>query len=212
MSPDALAFISRSPLLVVAGALVCLIALVAFIVLFRQVRRQQEEVDYLERRINTLWHETDAQQVGDDGDRPDAAPADIRPRAGISASERAAYDTLWPLAWELHDRIGTFLRAIDHHEPISDPRLAARHAALDLRRETNRLRPFIDADIDHLLHQLLDAEVKAHLAACQFLDNRDARAREGSENSSRWQWQEHHEQEAVELMNQLVTGIRKRVL
>ncbi|ROU01508.1 hypothetical protein EB809_03345 [Marinobacter sp. R17] len=211
MNPDALAFISRAPVLVVAGGLACLIALAAFVVLFRQVRRQQEEVDYLERRINTLWQEADA-QVGGEGDKPDAPSVDVRPRAGVSATERAAYDTLWPLAWELHDRIGTFLRAIDHHEPISDTRLAARHAALDLRRETNRLRPFIDADIDHLLHQLLDAEVKAHLAACQFLDNRDARAREGSENSSRWQWQEHHEQEAVELMNQLVTAIRKRVL
>ncbi len=38
------------------------------------------------------------------------------------------------------------------------------------RLVTPGLRPFFNAEVDDLLTRLIDTEIKAHLAACQYMD------------------------------------------
>ena len=79
----------------------------------------------------------------------------------------------------------------------------------------NRNRPFCTESVDELVTLLIDAEIKAHLAACQYLDLlKDVTS--ASSNHDRRVLQEKchslHEGEARELMNQLVSSIRHRTI
>lgn len=211
--------ISSNGVLIVGG-LLSLLAFGTFVVVGRQIRQARDDAEHIDHRLNTLWHELDTLRLdpvpnGESHSLP-ASPTNT-PSPEKFAAERAVYEKLWPVIWTLHDRVGAFLRAVEHNEPHSETRLAARQAALDLRSETNRARPFINEGVDHLLHQLLDVEIKAHLAACQYLDQRHAQLAEArggdiSRDPYRQQWHMHYDNEAKELIDHLVHTIRQRIL
>lgn len=130
-------------------------------------------------------------------------------------TEVEAYSKIWPQVWHLHERLGMFLRAVEAGEAAGELRLEARNAALEARNLLNRNRPFCTESVDELVTRLIDAEIKAHLAACQYLDLlKDVTS--ASSNHDRRVLQEKchslHEGEARELMNQLVSSIRHRTI
>ncbi len=206
-----------------SGGFLLLLAVVVLVMVNRHMKRSRDEMDRLDHRIGTLWQELDSrrQEPADPEDHPrlttgtHTAGSDSPEKV---AAERAVYERIWPTIWTLHEKVGAFLRAVEHQDSNNnDNRLAARQAALDLRGEANQLRPFLDETVDQLVHQLLDVEIKAHLAACQFLDNRQAQL--GTDSSAdiardgyRQQWHLHHDNEAKEILGHLVHAIRRRTL
>tara|TARA_R100000322_G_scaffold90497_3_gene56251 strand:- start:1536 stop:2393 length:858 start_codon:yes stop_codon:yes gene_type:complete len=84
--------------------------------------------------------------------------------------ELQAYQKIWASLRELHDKLGSFLRAIESGEGISETRLAARTSALKAKDCAQRLRPFYPENIEALVFQLIDNEVHMHLSACAYLD------------------------------------------
>ncbi|WP_148862946.1 hypothetical protein [Marinobacter fonticola] len=218
-SDGILSLIGPQPLLVVGG-LLCLLALIAFFLINRKVQQALSDVDHIDHRLNTLWHELDTLRLdpAPSADQPLKSGHAPEPSPEKFAAERAVYETLWPLIWTLHDKVGTFLRAVDNRESHSESRLAARHAALEVRSQVNRMRPFFDENIDRLLSQLLDVEIKAHLTACQYLDRGQSQTAVGAEGietqpeTLRHKWRMLYDSEATELVNQLVDAIRRRTL
>lgn len=218
-SDGILGLIGPQPLLVVGG-LLCLLALIAFFLINRKVQQALQDVDHIDHRLNTLWHELDTVRLDPvpSADQPLKSATLPAPSPEKYTAERAVYETLWPLIWSLHDKVGTFLRAVDHRESHSESRLAARHAALEVRSQVNRMRPFFDENIDRLITQLLDVEIKAHLTACQYLDRSQSQTAVGAEgietqpDTLRQKWRMLYDSEATELVNQLVDAIRRRTL
>lgn len=204
------------------GGLLCLLAIGTFVVVGRQIRQARDEAEHIDHRLNTLWHELDTLRMDPVPNGESHAPPAAAGLTNVASpetfiAERAVYEKLWPYIWALHDRVGVFLRAVEHNEPHSESRLAARQAALDLRSETNHARPFITEGVDQLLHQLLDVEIKAHLAACQYLDQRHAQLAEArggdiSRDPYRQKWHMHYDNEAKEVLDHLVHTIRQRTL
>ena len=220
-SDGILSLISSQPLLVV-GSLLCLLALIAFFLVNRKIQQALNDVDHIDHRLNTLWHELDTLRLdpapATTADQPLKSATQPVPSPEKYAAEREVYETLWPLIWSLHDKVGNFLRAVDHRESHSESRLAARHAALEVRSQVNRLRPFFDENIDRMITQLLDVEIKAHLTACQYLDRNQSQTAVGAEgietqpDTLRNKWRLLYDSEATELVNQLVDAIRRRTL
>jgi hypothetical protein len=108
-----------------------------------------------------------------------------------------------------------FLRAVEAGEAAGELRLEARNAALEARNLLNRNRPFCTESVDELVTRLIDAEIKAHLAACQYLDLlKDVSSASSNHDRRVLQDKCHslHEGEARELMNQLVSSIRHRAI
>lgn len=205
---SSLALLTTHPLLALSAGLL-LAAVLAVLVVARLRHRLQSEQDTLRHRLDGLWHELD----------------DLRmqaPKASAAASEGpglaeehfrrqyAVWEAVWETAWTLHERVGHFLRAVENGENPSESRLSARNAALEARSRINSLRPFFDEHVDILVGRVIDAEIKAHLAACQYLDRRSSEA-EGRLESYRESFRLQHDGEAREAVNQLVAAIRQRL-
>ncbi|MDY6816202.1 MAG: hypothetical protein SV598_10055 [Pseudomonadota bacterium] len=208
---------SESSLMIIAVAAL-VIAVIAAFQAGRIRSAYQDRVELLEEKTSTLWREVDELRVtGFDGQPPvltensEAANSDARYR-----TEKAAYDRLWPQVWQLYDRVGAFLRAVEAGDPPpGELRLDARNAALDARARLNNNRPFCCDTAEHLITQLIDVEIKAHLTACQYLDQlKDAGGHlsDHDRRVMRDKCSALHDHEARELMSQLVQVIRKRTL
>lgn len=142
-----------------------------------------------------------------------------RPEGGLAAeqhaAEKSAYEILWPLVWSLHDKLGSFLRAVEAGDAAGESRVAARHAALDARAALNRTRPFCHQHVDALATQLIDTDIKAHLAGCQFQDLLKDTAgadNQGEDEQLRQRFRMLYDVESRELLNQLVDTIRRRMV
>lgn len=207
-----------------AGSLPLMLAAIALVLALMALwfgssarRRYEDQLLALRERSDNLWREVDDLRVaqfnrpGDAGGASAGSPVD----EARYQTEVEAYRKLWPQVWHLHERLGMFLRAVEAGEAAGDLRLEARNAALEARSLLNRNRPFCSETIDELVTGLVDAEIKAHLAACQYLDLlKDVT--DASSNHDRRVLQDKchslHEGEARELMNQLVAAIRQRTI
>lgn len=203
------------PLLMAAAAL--LVALIALAMAVGARTRQDEKLAALRERADTLWREVDDMRVAQfnrPGHEPTDGPAGPLQQAHYQ-TEMDAYGRIWPQVWHLHERLGLFLRAVEAGEAAGELRLEARNAALEARSLLNRNRPFCTDTVDELVTRLIDIEIKAHLAACQYLDLlKDVSS--ASSNHDRRVLQEKchalHEGEARDHMNQLVSAIRQRAI
>jgi len=203
------------PLLLAAGALG--LALIALFLGSGARRRYQEQLTALRERSDTLWREVDDIRVAQFN-----RPGEVGNGASGSSVDEARYQTevaayvkIWPQVWHLHERLGMFLRAVEAGEAAGELRLEARNAALEARSLLNRNRPFCTESVDELVTRLIDAEIKAHLAACQYLDLlKDVSSASSNHDRRVLQDKCHslHEGEARELMNQLVSVIRQRTI
>lgn len=222
MDMDAILALLDGQYLLILGAVLLIIALVAIIKLRGSVHQLGQEHDQLTRRLDTLWHDLDAMHQDD---TPSLSGKSRTPATSVTSdtspelllAERRLFEGLWPVAWALHDKVGGFLRAVESGDPHSESRLAARNAALEMRSQINRSRPFFDAEIEGILTQLVDIEIKAHLTACQYLDQRQSNLGVSSEGSDvresyRNKWRQLYDREANELINHLVSAMRKRLV
>ncbi|WP_323753488.1 hypothetical protein [Marinobacter sp.] len=202
-------------LLIAAGA--SLLALVALLMLLISRRRNQHQIRALKQRIDSLWREIDDMRVVDfnqplGGNASDQGAALEQERYH---TEKTAYDVIWPKVWQLHDRLGVFLRAVEAGEAANDLRLEARQAAIEARTQLNQCRPFCSETVENLASRLIDTEIKAHLAACQHLDlKKDAANAPSTHDLHVFQEKCHalHDDEARELLTQLASSIRHRTL
>ncbi|SFM37625.1 hypothetical protein [Marinobacter zhejiangensis] len=200
------------PLILAATGLV--LALIALISSRRISSRCQEDLEQTKQRLDTLWHEMDDLRVeqfnGSGRPTPESSPLDSD-RLGV---EKTAYDRLWPLVCDLHDKLGTFLRAAETGEAASDSRVQARNAALEARTVLNNVRPFCSAHVDDLASRLIDHEIKAHLAGCQYQDLRDETGNqaEGERERLHQKFRLLYDGDCRELMNQLIEAIRRRMI
>ncbi|WP_417566413.1 hypothetical protein [Marinobacter sp.] len=192
-----------------------LLALVSLGLISGARRRNQDQVANLREKCDTLWRELDDIRVAQ-FNRPGIAGG-----AGTSSpfeeasyhTEMQAYSKIWPQVWQLYERLGTFLRAVEAGEAAGELRLESRNAALEARNLLNRNRPFCSQPVDELVTRFIDAEIKAHLSACQYLDLlKDASSASSSHDRRVLQDKCHslHEGEARDLMNQLTALIRQR--
>lgn len=199
--------------LVLAGAALAF-ALLAVVALTRFRTRNEEDQEQMKQRLDTLWREMDELRVeqfnGASAEKTDNSRLD----PDHLAIEKAAYDQLWPLICTLHDKLGTFLRAVETGEPASESRLSARNAALDARTTLNNVRPFCYERIDDLATQLIDMEIKAHLAGCQYQDLRKetGNQEEGEREHLHQKFRMLYDGESRELMTQLIEAIRHRMI
>jgi len=202
-------------LLIAAGA--SLLALVAILILLNNRRRSQHQISALKERIDSLWREVDEMRVMDFNQPLGTKASD----QGLALdqeryrTEKTAYDTIWPKVWQLHDRLGVFLRAVEAGEAANELRLEARQAAIEARSNLNQNRPFCSETVENLASRLIDTEIKAHLAACQHLDQKKEVANTPSTHDLRvLQDKCHtlHDGEARDLLNQLASTIRHRTL
>lgn len=177
-------------------------------------RKVSEQSDTVKKRVDSLWHDMDEMRVSQFNSP--GAPDISNAIAGEQFSaEKAAYEAIWPLVWLLHDKLGMFLRSVESDEPAGDLRLEARKAALEARSTLNRVRPFCHAEIDDLITQLIDNHIKAHLAACHFMDLRKDSLSSNTSHEREVQKEKFHtlyEGQSRELLNQLVGAIRRRML
>ncbi len=202
-------------LLMAAGA--SLLALGTILALLITRRRDKHQIRILKQRIDSLWREIDDVRVVDfnqplGAKAPDQLSALEQERY---RTEKAAYDTIWPKVWQLHDRLGVFLRAVEAGEAANELRLEARQAAIEARNHLNQNRPFCSETVENLASRLIDTEIKAHLAACQHLDQKKEVSNAPSTHDQRvLQDKCHtlHDGEARELLNQLASTIRHRTL
>lgn len=200
--------------LVVAGVAMA-IALLATIIAVRLRHYFDAEQEGQKHRLETLWREVDELRVEQFN-----SPTDRQLELGHLdpehlAIEKAAYDRLWPLICALHDRLGSFLRAVETGEPANDSRLSARNAALEARTTLNNVRPFCHERIDDLATQLIDTEIKAHLTGCQYQDllrEKPAGNGNGERERLHQKFRMLYDGDARELMNQLIEVIRRRMI
>lgn len=203
------------PILLAAGAFG--LALIALFLGSGARRRNQDQLAAMRERSDTLWREVDDIRVAQ-FNRPGEAGGSA-PGPSVEAAryhtELEAYSQIWPQLWHLHERLGLFLRAVEAGESAGELRMEARNAALDARNLLNKKRPFCAETVDELVTRLIDAEIKAHLAACQYLDLlKDVSSASSSHDRRVLQEKCHslHEGEARELMNQLASVIRRRAV
>ncbi|AZR42171.1 MULTISPECIES: hypothetical protein [Marinobacter] len=191
------------------------VAIVALFSASAARRAAAEQSDTVKQRVESLWHDMDEIRVSQ-FNGPDSTEAGRNPIASEQFSaEKAAYEAIWPLVWLLHDKLGMFLRSVESDEPAGELRLEARKAALDARSTLNRVRPFCHDDVDGLITQLIDNHIKAHLAACHFMDLRKDSLSSNTSHEREVQKEKFHtlyEGQSRELLNQLVGAIRRRML
>lgn len=204
----------QSILLIAATALLLAVAAILYGGAARRSLAEQHSV--VKDRVDSLWKDINAWQASQFNDPPgtDASEPDPTARARF-ATEKTAYDAIWPLVWSLHDKLGMFLRAVEAEENAGEFRLEARNAALEARRVLNRVRPFCHGDIDELVTQLIDNHIKAHLAACQLIDLRRDSLSSNTDHERAVQKEKFHmlyDGQAKEMLNQLVALIRRRML
>lgn len=194
--------------------------IIAFVALLHSAsvrRTQQGQYVLMREKAGLLWRELDDLRSGSapgtslEGQKPDnTVTAEERYR-----TEKHAYDQIWPEIWRLHDRLGLFLRSVEAGEPAGESRLEARNAALEVRRLLNTQRPFCSEQVAELATHLVDTEIKAHLAACRYLDMlKDVSTQPTQEDRQNLQEKYHilYDGEARELINQLTTTIRRRTI
>lgn len=178
--------------------------------------RMAAQHSLMKDRVDSLWKDVNAWQADQFSDPVGSASGEPDHTAGKRfATEKAAYDAIWPLVWSLHDKLGMFLRAVDSEDTSGEYRLDARDAALEARRGLNSVRPFCDGDIEALTTQLIDCHIKAHLAACHLMDLRKDALASSSNHEQAVQKEKFHllyDGQAKELLNQLVVLIRRRML
>ncbi|MFN2359616.1 MAG: hypothetical protein ABR522_00860 [Marinobacter sp.] len=203
---------NRFILLLAVAALV--VATIAVLSGSAAKRRLSEQNDTIKQRVDSLWADMDELRVSQFNGP--GAPGASDPTAGDRfAAEKAAYEAIWPAMWSLHDKLGMFLRAVEADEQVGELRLEARNAALTARSTLNRVRPFCHGDIEELVTQLIDNHIKAHLAACHYMDLRKDSLSSSSNHDRAVQKEKFHmlyDGQAKEMLDQLVTIIRRRML
>ncbi len=190
-------------------------------------RKMAEQNSGIKRRVDVLWTNMNELRVPEfnapasPGNSPgyssaaEAASATDDTSVERFSAEKAAYESVWPMVWTLHDKLGMFLRAVEADEQPGELRVEARNAALDARKTLSRVRPFCSADIDELITQVIDNHIKAHLAACHFLDLRKDSSSASSDHERSVQKEKFrmlYDGQAREMLDQLVTLIRQRML
>lgn len=201
------------PLLIAGAALV--IALITLALVAGARRRHEQRLDALRERSDTLWREVDDIRVAQFNHAPEPSSGANPLHQAYYRTEMEAYGKIWPQVWHLHERLGLFLRAVEAGEAAGELRLEARNAALEARSLLNRNRPFCHEAVDELVTHLIDLEIKAHLAACQYLDLlKDVNSASSNHDRRVLQDKCHtlHEGEARDHMNQLVSAIRQRAI
>lgn len=201
------------PLLIAGAALV--IALITLALVAGARRRHEQRLDALRERSDTLWREVDDIRVAQFNHAPEPSSGANPLHQAYYRTEMEAYGKIWPQVWHLHERLGMFLRAVEAGEAAGELRLEARNAALEARSLLNRNRPFCHEAVDELVTRLIDLEIKAHLAACQYLDLlKDVNSASSNHDRRVLQDKCHtlHEGEARDHMNQLVSAIRQRAI
>jgi len=193
------------------------VALLTLLYVARDRRRQDFMDDQLKQRTETLWRDMDELRINQFNDTVTSLPGHGSRESDSDqfATEKAAYEAIWPLVWQLHDHLGMFLRAVESGEPAGDLRLEARNAALEARRALNRNRPFCHGDVDELVTKVIDTDIKAHLAACQYMDLMKESATSNTAHDRNVQREKFHllyDGEARETINHLVAAIRERTL
>jgi len=197
---------------------IALMVAVATLVYAVNSRRTQSQLDsQLKQRTETLWRDMDELRVSQFNGTPHPLlnSGSASSESDQFAAEKAAYDEIWPQLWLLHDRLGLFLRTVESGEAAGELRLEARNAALDARNALNRRRPFCHEDVDSMVTKLIDTDIKAHLAACQYMDLLKETATSDTTHDRNIQREKFHllyDGEARELMNQVVALIRRRIL
>ncbi|AHI30354.1 hypothetical protein [Marinobacter sp.] len=191
-----------------------IVAVVALFSASTAKRAAAEQSDTVKQRVDSLWHDMDEIRVSQFNSPSSTETGNAIASEQFSA-EKAAYEAIWPLVWLLHDKLGMFLRSVESDEPAGELRLEARKAALDARSTLNRVRPFCHDDIDGLITQLIDNNIRAHLAACHFMDLRKDSLSSNTSHEREVQKEKFHtlyEGQSRELLNQLVGAIRRRML
>lgn len=191
-----------------------IVAVVALFSASAARRAAAEQSDTVKQRVDSLWHDMDEIRVSQFNSPSSTETGNAIASEQFSA-EKAAYEAIWPLIWLLHDKLGMFLRSVESDEPAGELRLEARKAALDARSTLNRVRPFCHDDIDGLITQLIDNHIRAHLAACHFMDLRKDSLSSNTSHEREVQKEKFHtlyEGQSRELLNQLVVAIRRRML
>ena len=191
-----------------------IVAVVALFSASSARRAAAEQSDTVKQRVDSLWHDMDEIRVSQFNSPSSTETGNAIASEQFSA-EKAAYEAIWPLIWLLHDKLGMFLRSVESDEPAGELRLEARKAALDARSTLNRVRPFCHDDIDGLITQLIDNNIRAHLAACHFMDLRKDSLSSNTSHEREVQKEKFHtlyEGQSRELLNQLVGAIRRRML
>ncbi len=191
-----------------------IVAIVALFSASTAKRAAAEQSDTVKQRVDSLWHDMDEIRVSQFNSPSSTETGNAIASEQFSA-EKAAYEAIWPLVWLLHDKLGMFLRSVESDEPAGELRLEARKAALDARSTLNRVRPFCHDDIDGLITQLIDNNIRAHLAACHFMDLRKDSLSSNTSHEREVQKEKFHtlyEGQSRELLNQLVGAIRRRML
>ena len=191
-----------------------IVAVVALFSASSARRAAAEQSDTVKQRVDSLWHDMDEIRVSQFNSPSSTETGNAIASEQFSA-EKAAYEAIWPLVWLLHDKLGMFLRSVESDEPAGELRLEARKAALDARSTLNRVRPFCHDDIDGLITQLIDNNIRAHLAACHFMDLRKDSLSSNTSHEREVQKEKFHtlyEGQSRELLNQLVGAIRRRML
>lgn len=218
MEPDSLLALFSTHQVVVISAVFLLTVLVLAVVSLQMSRRQATVQLELKQRLATLWQEMDELRV-QQFNEPEVPVGNSGNQlvAEQFLLEKTALETIWPLVWGLHDKLGSFLRAVENNEPTGDTRVTARNAALETRRTVNGLRPFFNTEVDDLLTRLIDTEIKAHLAACQHMDMQQGGLSvtaddESSRHTSRQKFRLLHEGDAKDLLNHLVEVMRHRMV
>lgn len=203
---------------VVLSVIAIIVALATLIYSVNARRTQADRDDQLKHRTETLWRDMDELRINqfNGATPPLLATGGGSADADQFASEKAAYEAIWPQLWVLHDRLGIFLRSVEAGESAGELRLEARNAALEARNALNRHRPFCHEEVDSLVTKMIDTEIKAHLAACQYMDLLKDTATSSDtthdRNIQREKFRLHYDGEARELMNQVVAVIRRRTL
>ncbi len=74
----------------------------------------------------TLWHEMDELRVQQfNASEPPVGNSGNQVLAEQFLLKKAALENIWPLVWGLHDKLGSFLRAVESNEPTGDTRVTA---------------------------------------------------------------------------------------
>ncbi|MEX2473588.1 hypothetical protein [Marinobacter sp.] len=212
-----LSLMNNNGIAVALSVIAVVVALVALVFVVNSRRTQTHRDDQLRHRTETLWRDMDELRINHfNGPAPPLlASGGAAAEADQFAAEKAAYDVIWPQVWLLHDRLGIFLRAVESGDGAGDLRLEARNAALEARTALNRNRPFCHEEVEALVTKVIDTEIKAHLAACQYMDLLKDPAASNPTHDRNIQREKFHllyDSEAREMINQLVNTIRGRTL
>ncbi|WP_166268691.1 hypothetical protein [Marinobacter caseinilyticus] len=215
LDPLSAFFSQQYSALILLGVIVVIVVALVLVVRMNLLTRSDQEVQ--KKRLDTLWRELgDARVQPPDGVKvPPTLDNPILTEQFLL--EKDACEKIWPLVWTLHEKLGVFLLAVESNEPPGETRLSSRNAALDARSKINELRPFYDEEIDSLLTRLIDTEIKAHLAGCQYLDHKpEDLSGPGDDDGARRAFQQKfrhlHDAEARELLSHLIHVMRRRLV